>query len=206
VPCENVGRRLATQFPGHGQGSRRSNPAVVIDGAVAQHFEILSIAFRRREGVGLVPRIGHAHALDRLLLDAVDRVRSRNPGGFQDRWGNVDYVVELRADAASVLDARRPRYTQSLARTPEMRSDLLDPLERGVEGPGPSDGHVRVGLVGTPERVEQQLVFDRDRDAIERGDLVGSSEQRPLRARAVVAADVDDQGVVELAYVFDRLN
>ena len=36
--------------------------------------------------------------------------------------------------------------------------------------------------------------------------MVERAVQRPFRARAVVAADVDDERVVEFAHVFDRLN
>ena len=64
-----------------------------------------------------------------------------------------------------------------------------------------------VGLVGAPDVVEVlELVLDRHLDAVEHGDLVGRADQRALGAGAVVAADVDDQRVVELAHVLDRLD
>ena len=61
------------------------------------------VALRRSVGVGLVPRVSHAHAFDRFLRDAVDRLRRLDASGFEDRRHDVDHVVELRADAA-----RRP--------------------------------------------------------------------------------------------------
>ena len=68
-------------------------------------------------------------------------------------------------------------------------------------------GHVVVGLVRAPGVVEVlQLVFDRHLDAVEHGDFVRRADQRAFGARAVVAADVDDQRVVELAHVLDGLD
>ena len=43
-------------------------------------------------------------------------------------------------------------------------------------------------------------------NAIEGGELVRRAVEHAFGARAVVAADVDDQRVVELAHVFDRLD
>ena len=43
-------------------------------------------------------------------------------------------------------------------------------------------------------------------DAVEEGHLVRRASRRAFGARAVVAADVDDQRVVELAHVLDRLD
>ena len=51
-------RHLArSQVPWRGGRSGGGDPAVVIDGAVANHFEILGVAFRRRIGIGLVERV-----------------------------------------------------------------------------------------------------------------------------------------------------
>ena len=83
-------------------GVVRRHPAVVIDGAVAEHLEILRRAPGGRVGVGLVPRVNHADAVHRALLDAVDGVGRRNAGRFEDRRHDVDDVVELGADAAHV--------------------------------------------------------------------------------------------------------
>ena len=65
---------------------------------------------------------------------------------------------------------------------------------------------MREGPVGTPELVPEKLVLDRHFDAIEGGELVRRAVEHAFGAGAVVAADVDDQGVVELAEVFDGLD
>ena len=65
---------------------------------------------------------------------------------------------------------------------------------------------VREGPVRSPERVPEELVLDRHGNAIEGGELVRRAVEHAFGARAVVAADVDDQGVVEFAEVFDGLD
>jgi hypothetical protein len=66
---------------------------------------------------------------------------------------------------------------------------------------------VVVGLIRTPDIVEVfQLVRDWHFDPVELGDLVRCADRRSLGAVAVVAFDVDDQRVVELADVLYRLD
>ena len=178
----------------------------MIDGAIAEHLEILRRPAGRRIGVRLVPRVRHAHAVHRTLLDAVDRLRLRNAGRFEDRRSDVDDVMELTADAADVIDVARPGDGHALGRAAEVRRHLLHPFERRVERPRPWRGEMRVGAFRSPERIPEKLVFDRHLDAVEGRELVRRAVEHALRARAVVAADVDDQGVVELAEVLDRLD
>jgi hypothetical protein len=66
---------------------------------------------------------------------------------------------------------------------------------------------VVVCAVRSPDVVEiLELEFDQHVDAVEHGDLVGRAVQRTFRARAVVPLNVDDQRVVQLAHVLDRLD
>ncbi len=73
-------------------------PALVVDAAVAEHLEVLRLV--ALGGVGVVEAVGHADALDRLLLHPVDHHRRRQPGHLEHRRGDVDDVVELRAHLA----------------------------------------------------------------------------------------------------------
>ena len=133
--------------------------------------------------------------------------RRRDAGGFQDRRHDVDHVMELVADAALVLDHLGPGDAHALPHAAEVRGNLLGPGERRVEGPGPGHRHVVVGLVGAPDVVEVlELLLDGRIDAIEHRDFVGRADHRPFGAGAVVALDVDDQRVVELAQVLHRLD
>ena len=116
-------------------------------------------------------------------------------------------MVELGADAAGILDAGRPGDRHALPCAAEMRGNLLGPLERRVERPGPRDRHVRVGRRRAPCIVEFELLADRDiQDAVVGGVLVGCTEQRAFGTRAVVAVDIDDQRVVEFAQILDFLD
>ena len=75
------------------------SPALVVDAAVAEHLEVLGLA-----AIGLVfavERVRHAHALDRMLIDAVDGGRVRKPCGLEHGRGDVDHMVEVRAELAS---------------------------------------------------------------------------------------------------------
>jgi hypothetical protein len=58
----------------------------------------------------------------------------------------------------------------------------------------------------SPKRVPEELILDRHRDAIKGRELVWRAVQHAFGARTVVATDVDDQGVVEFAEVFDGLD
>ena len=206
VTGDHVRRRLGAQFPGNGHRSRGRHPAVMINGAVAHHLEVLRGVPGGRVGVGLVPRVDHAHAFDRPLRDAVDRFGRGDAGRFQDRRHDVDHVVELVANAADVLDVAGPRHAHTLRGSAEMRRDLLHPFERRVERPRPAGRKVREGFVRSPEVIPEELILHRHGDAIEGRELVRRAVERALGARAIVAADVDDQSVVEFAHVLDRLN
>ena len=52
-------------IPRRADDLRAGDPAFVIDGVVAHHLEVLRLVRGRRVGVGLVERVGEAHAFDR---------------------------------------------------------------------------------------------------------------------------------------------
>ena len=65
---------------------------------------------------------------------------------------------------------------------------------------------MRIGPGGSPERIPEELVLHGHLDAIERGEFVGRAVHHAFRARAIVAADIDDERIVELSEVFHRLD
>ena len=150
------------------------------------------------------PRCTHAHAFDGKLLDAVDRRApgcraSRMVGTMSMTWWNW-----RRMPPASVIWPGQDIATPG--RPAEVRRHLLHPLERRVHRPRPAAAKVRERPLRSPERIPEKLVLDRHGNAIEGGELVRRAVEHAFGARAVVATDVDDQGVVELAEVFDGLD
>ena len=178
----------------------------MVERAVAEDLEVLGLARRRRVGVGLVPGIDHADPVPRALADAVHHRRLRDADRIEDRRYDVDDVMELVADAAGVLDALGPGHHHAGARAAEVRRDLLDPAIGGVHRKRPGHGEVGVGDIGAPRRHERQHLFDAVFEAVEIGDLVRRAVHRAFGAHAIVAEDVDDQRVVELAELLDRVD
>ena len=127
-------------------------------------------------------------------------------GGIEDGRRDIDDVMELAADAALILDALGPGYRHALCRPAIVRSHLLHPLERRGHRPRPAGREVREGLVGPPERVPEELGINLHGDAVEGGELVRCAVAQAFGARPVVAGNVDDEGVVELTQVLNRLD
>ena len=126
--------------------ARHRRPALVVDAAVAEHLEVLRLA--PLGGVGVVEGVAHAHALDRLLRDAVNRRRLGQAGRLEHRRRDVDHVVELAAHLALGRDALRPVHDRAVAGAAPVRGDLLRPLVRRVHRVRPADGVVVVGRRG----------------------------------------------------------
>src|SRR5262245_43352624 len=106
------------------------NPAVMVQGAIAEHLEVLRVPLFLR--LRVVEAVHHADALDGLLRHAVELGWCGNVRCLQDRGHEINHVVELGADPPPVLDARRPRDDDRVACTTEMRRNLLAPLEGRV--------------------------------------------------------------------------
>ena len=74
-------------------------PALVIDATVAEHLEVLQVVHLGR--IGIVEGIGHAEALQRRLLDAIDEVGAGRPatsstvGATSMTWRNCDRISSL---------------------------------------------------------------------------------------------------------------
>src|SRR5206468_8089652 len=130
-----------------------------------------------------------------------------NTGDLQDRGQDVIDVTELLAQAALVFDVARPGNGHALTDATEPRGVLLEPGEGCIEGPGPARRHVIVGLLCAPDIVPFHLFGDGHHVyAVEECDFVRRAERTALGAGAVVAVNVDDQRIVELAHVFDGLD
>src|SRR6201984_1803315 len=113
---------------------------------------------------------------------------------------------ELAANATQISDVTGPGNRHALRRPTEVRCHLLRPLERGVHRPRPLRRIVWECPFRSPKRIPEKLVLHRYFNAIESGELVRRAIEHAFGARAVVATDIDDHGVVELAEVFNGLD
>ena len=181
-------------------------PAVVIDAPVAEHLEVLDLV--TAWGLGVVPGIGHTHALDGTLGGAVDDSRLRHSNSLEDGRHDVDNVVPLIAHLALGLDPLGPVDGHGVTGAAIVGGHLLGPGEGRIEADRPTGRHVRIGGRVTPRIV----VFQHEIDVrtlglvVEVGHFVVEPVHQAFGAGAVVAGDVEDQRVVELAHVLDRLD
>ena len=185
--------------PRRQRAERRRHPAILINGTAAVVVEVLDLFARWRLGIG--EGVGEAHAIHRILHEAVDDLRRLDAGDFVDGGHDVVDVVELRARRPVGLDALRPRDDHRIARAAEMRCDQLGVVERRVAGPRPAGVVHAVGL-GTAQRVQaaqlvecRDLLLDGVGDAVLRQQLADGAVLA-FGAGAVVAEDVDHDRVV----------
>src|SRR5215510_16475428 len=114
--------------------------------------------------------------------------------------------MKLGTDLAGVFNALRPRDDHAIARATEVRGDLLCPLERRIASPSPAYRIMRRSA-WKPELVDPvQHLLEGRLEPIKRHDLVGGTRQRTLGARAVIADDVDDESVLQLAHFLQRVH
>ncbi len=155
-------------------------PSLVVDAAVAHHLEVLGRA--PLGGACVVEGIGHADALDRLLLGTVDKAWLGQPSGLKQGGGDVDHVMELAAHLAFGGDASGPVHDQAVAGAAPVRGDLLSPLERRAHCMRPTDGVVveRVGAAEVVQPREQVLGGLEVAEAVRGQQLVESAIERAL--------------------------
>ena len=186
--------------PGQARAEYRCHPAIGINAAAAEHFEILlglaCAGFRIGEG------IGQAGAVQRVLLEAIHGLG----------WADADHVVDGRRDVVDMvklsahllvgLDALGPGDRHRHAGATKITRHQLGALERAFAGPGPA-GVVHVGDLRAAQRLQAAILLfqnfyllrDRYRYAADGQNLVDGSA-RAFRRRAVVGQHVKDQRVV----------
>ena len=118
---------------------------------------------------------------------------------------NCERRSPLRLDPGGPGDDHRVPGPAQVAR------HLLAPLERGVARPRPRRRDVRRRVV-VPPAVDAPVPLDQlelllgiDVDAVQERHLVERAGRRALEARAVVAPDVEDQRVLEVAHLLDSV-
>ena len=179
----------------------------MIQGIIAEHLEILGAVVRRLIGIRLVESIGKAGAFDRALGDAIHDRGLADIRHLQNGRHDVDHMGELVADAALVGDDLWPGNRHALPGAAEVGRYLLGPFERRVKRPGPRNRHVVIGVFRPPEIVEVlELNIHRHLDPVEHRHLVRGAVQRAFGRGSVVARDVDDKRIVQIAVGFDRID
>src|SRR5678815_1875354 len=114
--------------------------------------------------------------------------------------------MPLRAHLVLSSDALGPVDNHSVAGAAVISRNLLGPCERTVAGNRPTGSKVRIGRCVTKVVVMFQDLSDTLELAVEVSHLVVKAAHAAFRARAVVAHDVENQCVVELTCIADRIN
>ena len=103
-------------------------------------------------------------------------------------------------------DAIGPIEHDAVCGSAVMRSDLLGPLERSVAGPCPANRimgeRTRAAPIVQVRHVDRRILLD----AVKRHHLVIGPQRTTFRAGAVIADNVDEQGVVHHAHVIQRVD
>ncbi len=180
---------------------RSGPPAVPVDAAAAEHFEVLDLVVAGL--VRMVEGVDHTCAFKRYLFDSVHHLRKLDPGQLKNRGCDVDNMMKLGAEFAGSLDMTWPGNDQGIARAAEMRGHFLGPLERCVARPSPGGG-VMVGKQLAAQVVQMfQPFLDGTSLVVHRHAVVAL--KTALRAAAVIAHDIKDRGVFHMAFRADGL-
>ena len=97
-------------------------------------------------------------------------------------------------------------HDQRIAGAAKISGHLLGPCKWRVAGHGPSSGKVVEGIRPAQVVVTLQHILDSLLHAIEVGHLVEHSDHAAFGARAVVTHNVEEERVLHLTHVFNRLH
>src|SRR5437773_1646816 len=124
------------------------DPAIMVNGAVPKHLKVLSgmPVF----GFCIIKGINHRRPIERKLFRAIHHLWKRQTHCFQYGRCNIYHVTKLRPDLTSSFDSFGPMHYHPVAGTAPMRSNLLGPLERSIQGMRPANGIVRESIWTSP--------------------------------------------------------
>ena len=177
--------------------------------AAPEHLEVLRGV--PLGALGVVEGVQEAGAVHRLLLDPVDRLGLGDAGRFEDGRADVDAVRELAAHGRVCALIAAGHATTIGLRVPPRWLAICLPHWNGVFM-ACAQAAAQCGAVWSPPSAsmppylldQRQLLVGVEHEAVQEGHLVERAGDRPLQARAVVAPDVEDQRVVEVAHLLDR--
>ncbi len=179
-------------------------PPVLVERTVAEHLEVLNGVPLRR--IGVIQTEHETGACHRLLNRAVNAGGFGQAGCLQDRRRNINHVGELAANLALALDGIGPVDHHAVAGAAEIRGYLLGPLEGRVKGDGPARGHMGESVLATPLVKARQQILNLLNHLVEVGHFVVHADKAAFGTGAVIARDIDDQGVVQFADIFNGVH
>ena len=156
-------------------------------------------------GIRIVKAIDHAGPLDGYLRHAINHRWLRNAGCLEDCRHHIDNMGELLPNFPFGVDAIGPMDHGPVSGAAKVTGDLLCKGERRVECDRPANRHMCVGIGPAPIIEVCKLFCIGFRDAIEILVPIPVTGLIALRARAVVAADIDDQRVVQFSQTINRV-
>ena len=199
-----LARIPGSQSRTHGKPRRQraegaGKPVVLIDATAAVVVEVLGVLVAGCLGVG--EAVGHADAVNRILLEAVHHLGRVDVEDVVDGRRNVVDVMELRARRLVGLDTRGPGDRQRIARAAEVRGDELGILERRIAGPCPAC-MIHIVDLGPAERIQTTQFVQRLKLLLNRvGNLVlrqqlADAAVLAFGAGTVVAEDIDHDRII----------
>ena len=175
-------------------------PAIVVDGTVPEHLEVLGVVVARL--CRLVEGLGKAHPVDWRLAHTPDALRGFHTQGFQDRRDEINAVGILLPDLTSRLDALWPGYDARIGGAAPI-GFALPALEGGVAGIGPAPRVMVAGFHAAKFIQHFEIILEFLLHIVEEEHFVQRTN-RPAFGAGAVIGDHDDQGIIQLAYLFQE--
>ena len=171
----------------------------MVNGAVAKHLEVLGCM--TVFGFCIIKAINHRRPVERKLLSAVHHFWKRQTGCLQHSWGNINHVTELRTDLSFRFNSFGPMHHHSVARPSPVRSNLLGPLEGSIQSVRPANGIVRKRIWTSPVIHMIHHLGSITNNAIQRHHLIVSPFGSAFGTRSIIAYNVDEESVIQVAHV-----
>src|SRR5205809_4695752 len=175
------------------------DPAIMVNVAVTKHFEVLGCM--PVLSLGVVKSINHRRAIERKLFSAIHHLWKRQTRCLHYSRCNIYHVTKLRADLTLGFDSFGPMHHHSVAGAAPMRSNLLGPLKRSIQGMRPANGVVRESIWASPVIYMIHHLGSIPNNAIQRHHLIVRPFRPAFGARSVITYNVNEQGIIELAHV-----
>src|SRR5260370_5466728 len=180
------------------------DPAIMVNGPVTKHLEVLGrmpvFSF------WIIKSINHRRPIERKLFGAIHHLWKRQTGCFQYSRSNIYHVTKLRPHLPSSFDSFGPMHYHSVAGTAPMRSNLLGPLERSIQGMRPADGIVGESIRASPIIDMIHHLGSSTNNPFHAHHLLVRPFRSAFGARSVIAYNVDEESVIQLTHVAYRLN